>query len=106
MKNTLPYGGDRAAAHSARTDRVMGYKSGGRVKEGGDTHISITVAPPATDGKAQLASGLAAMAAAAPKPPAPAPLGAGMGGPPAPMGGPPMGMGMKLGGKVRDRNAR
>lgn len=85
-----PYGNDRKSEDKSRVDRVMGYKNGGAVKDGGDTSIHITVG---ADPKA------AAKPVAPPMPPPAPPMM------PPPMGGPPAmppPMGMKRGGNVAD----
>lgn len=110
MAANYPYGGDRKAADTARTNRILGNApapkraSGGRVKDGGDTSINITVQPP--QAAAPDANPLAALAGAAAAAAPPASAGPPAQAPSLPPGGgvgmPGIG-GMKRGGGAKAR---
>lgn len=96
-----PYSTARKTQDSARVDKVLGRKSGGRVQDEGDTNIHIEVN--AADPKEQMAD--MPMPAPMPPPPVPAPP-PGIGGPPG-LNLPPPGPGgpaLKRGGRAIPKN--
>lgn len=106
MADKMPYGGDRKTQNHDRAERILGYKSGGRISDEKGTKISISIGQPQQGGQGTnpaAAGALMAGLAQAAKPPMP------VGGPPpgAPPGLPPGGgppappMGMKRGGRAR-----
>lgn len=100
----IPYGADREAQAKDRTDRVMGYKTGGRVDDEKGTKINITIGGGSgtTDKQNSAMAGLSALAQASKPPsapPAPPMGGAGQGPAMVPPGLGPR-PGMKRGGRA------
>lgn len=100
MTHTDPYKTDRKAQSAGMVDKILGRKSGGRVKDDdGDTniHIEVNAAP-----KEEQDAGIPPAPPMAPPPP---PMMPPLGGPPPPMGGLGGGgggpLGLKSGGAVK-----
>lgn len=100
---TDPFSRSRKVADAERVDKVLGRKSGGRVRDDGETNITITINGTPKGEQTAPPDGLPALPPAPPMAPPPPP--GGLSGLPVPPPAGPGPIGMRRGGRIKDAGA-